>query len=310
VEDIRTNRLDKRAPTPLIVGTMTAQPTSHFHPSQQLRLHYADWGNGGAPPLILLHGGNDHCRNWDQVAGALARDHHVIASDLRGHGDSDQSASGEYSVNAHVFDLAELVRTQDLAPVTIIGHSFGGKVALRYAGLYPEAVARLVSIEGHGAPPGWEAERQAVPIEQRIRTFFDLQRKRAAATPRRYATIEEAITRLSARHPHLSAELARHLTVHGTHRHADGSYGWKLDRRAGLMSPVDISTEDTHRLWGRIACPVLLVRGGDSPAPDPAEDGSLAHFQDAQAAVIAGAGHWVHHDRLDAFLELMRGFLG
>ena len=69
-------------------------PTSHSYISQRLRLHYVDWGNPGAPPLILLHGGRDHCRNWDWVAAELRRDYHIIAPDLRGHGDSAWSASG------------------------------------------------------------------------------------------------------------------------------------------------------------------------------------------------------------------------
>ena len=63
-------------------------PTSQSFISQRLRLNYVDWGNPGAPPLILVHGGRDHCRNWDWVAADLRRDYHIIAPDLRGHGDS------------------------------------------------------------------------------------------------------------------------------------------------------------------------------------------------------------------------------
>jgi len=63
-------------------------PASHSYFSQRLRLQYADWGNGDKPPLILLHGGKDHCRNWDWTAQELRKDWHIIAPDLRGHGDS------------------------------------------------------------------------------------------------------------------------------------------------------------------------------------------------------------------------------
>ena len=69
-------------------------PTSHSFISQRLRLHYVDWGNENAPPLILLHGGRDHCRNWDWVAQRLRNDYHIIAPDLRGHGDSAYAPSG------------------------------------------------------------------------------------------------------------------------------------------------------------------------------------------------------------------------
>ena len=85
-------------------------PTSRVYFSQRLRLHYVDWGNPTAPPLLLLHGGRDHCRNWDWVASALRRDWHVLAPDLRGHGDSQWSPDGSYSTASYVYDLAQLIR--------------------------------------------------------------------------------------------------------------------------------------------------------------------------------------------------------
>jgi len=75
-----------------------AGPTSHSYFSQRLRLHYVDWGNAGAPPLILLHGGRDHCRAWDWVAAELRHDWHIIAPDLRGHGDSEWPSDGNYGM--------------------------------------------------------------------------------------------------------------------------------------------------------------------------------------------------------------------
>jgi len=59
-----------------------ADPKDRFYESQALRLHYADWGNEAAPPLLLIHGGRDHCRSWDAVARALQPHFHVIALDL------------------------------------------------------------------------------------------------------------------------------------------------------------------------------------------------------------------------------------
>src|ERR1700756_5207636 len=70
-------------PMPEFVG-----PTSNSYVSQRLRLHYVDWGNASAPPLLLVHGGRDHCRSWDWVARRLSDQYHIIALDLRGHGDS------------------------------------------------------------------------------------------------------------------------------------------------------------------------------------------------------------------------------
>ena len=134
-------------------------PTSRVFFSQRLRLHYVDWGNPDAPPLLLVHGGRDHCRNWDWVAQALRKDWHIICPDLRGHGDSQWSPDGNYSMASYIYDLAQLMHQQALAPVTIVAHSLGGNICLRYAGVYPEKVRRLVAIEGLGPSPKVIAER-------------------------------------------------------------------------------------------------------------------------------------------------------
>ena len=100
-------------------------PTSHVYFSQRLRLHYVDWGNEDAPPMLLVHGGRDHCRNWDWVAEDLSRDYHIIAPDLRGHGDSQWMIGGDYNQIDYIYDIAQLLRQTKMTPVTIIGHSLG-----------------------------------------------------------------------------------------------------------------------------------------------------------------------------------------
>src|SRR5438105_15594897 len=160
-------------------------PTSHTYFSQRLRLHYVDWGNASKPPLLMIHGGRDHCRNWDWTAAALRDEWHVIAPDLRGHGDSQWSPDGSYTIAGFIYDLAQLIHQQQLAPVTIIAHSLGGHIALRYAGLYPGNVERLVAIEGLGPSPRVLAERLAQPIDERLRTWIERQRGLAGRPPRR-----------------------------------------------------------------------------------------------------------------------------
>jgi alpha-beta hydrolase superfamily lysophospholipase len=89
---------------------MTAEPADRFYESQGLRLHYVDWGNETAPPLILVHGGLDHCRNWDAIARELQPHFHIMAPDLRGHGDSEWAKGSSYSLTDHVYDLSRLIR--------------------------------------------------------------------------------------------------------------------------------------------------------------------------------------------------------
>ena len=284
-------------------------PTSHSFISQRLRLHYVDWGNPEAPPLILVHGGQDHCRNWDWVAQDLRRDFHIIAPDLRGHGDSAYSPSGDYSMMAFVYDLAQLIHQLDVDQVSIISHSLGGAIALRYAGIFPRKVRRLVAIEGLGPSPAMLAERAGRPIAERLAGWIDRERALAGRQPRRYASIEDAFARMQAENAHLTPEQARYLTVHGVSRNEDGTYSWKFDNYARGGSPADITNDELQALWANIACPTLLIYGAESWASNPAKDGRLVHFADARVEEFERAGHWVHHDRLDDFLKEVRGFL-
>ena len=284
-------------------------PTSHSYISQRLRLHYVDWGNAAAPPLILVHGGRDHCRNWDWVAQDLRRDYHVIAPDLRGHGDSAHAPSGDYSLSAFVYDLAQLIHRQGLAPVRIVAHSLGGNIALRYAGVFPESVLRLAAIEGLGPSPRMEAERARRSPADRMVRWIEEGRTLAGRTPRRYASIEEAFGRMRAENKHLTPTQARYLTVHGVSQNEDGTYSWKFDNYVRSGSPTDLTSQEVATLWSRITCPTLLVYGAESWASNPEKDGRLSHFKNAHVATFERAGHWVHHDRLDAFLIEVRAFL-
>ena len=284
-------------------------PTSHTFFSQRLRLHYVDWGNPTRPPLLMLHGGRDHCRNWDWAAAALRDEWHIIAPDLRGHGDSQWSTDGGYTMAGYIYDLAQLVHRQRLAPVTIVAHSLGGQVALRYAGIYPGTVARLVAIEGLGPSPARLRAGGAKTIVERMDEWVAEQRGLAARLPRRYASIEDAFGRMQGENPHLTAEQARHLTVHGANQNEDGTYSWKFDNYVRAWPPYDMQGRDIQLLWSRITCPTLLLYGKESQAGDPAEDGRARHFRNVRVAGIDRAGHWLHHDRLDDFLRLLRDFL-
>jgi len=284
-------------------------PTSRIYFSQRLRLHYVDWGNPGAPPLLLVHGGRDHCRNWDWVATALRGDWHVLAPDLRGHGDSQWSPDGNYPMAGYVYDLAQLIHQQELAPVTIVAHSLGGVITLRYAGIYPDFVRKLVAIEGLGASPRRLAERSKQPIALRMQTWIDQQRALSGRLPRRYASIEDAFRRMQDVNKHLSPEQARHLTQYGVNQNEDGTYSWKFDNYVRADAPYEMPVEEVEELWQRITCPTLLVYGKESRASDPRQDGRARYFRDATVVSVENAGHWVHHDRLDAFLDLVREFL-
>jgi pimeloyl-ACP methyl ester carboxylesterase len=281
-------------------------PTSHYFYSQRLKLHYVDWGNQSKPPLLLIHGGRDHARNWDWVAQDLRRDYHIVAPDLRGHGDSQWSVGGNYSMIDYTLDVAQLLDALRLFPITIIGHSLGGSIALQYTGTYPDRVRKIVAIEGLGPPPGMIVDKPAhVRMQEWIAEMKSLSRRH----PRRYRNLDEAIARMREANPNLNAEQARHLTIHGCYRDEDGTYLWKFDNYVRAASPYLFNMKDAREIWEQITCPVLLLRGTESWASDPEKDGRARSFRDYRAINIERAGHWVHHDQLGAFLEIVREFL-
>jgi pimeloyl-ACP methyl ester carboxylesterase len=272
-------------------------PASSYYVSQRLRLHYVDWGNEAAPPLLLIHGGRDHARSWDWVARDLRRDYHVIAPDLRGHGDSNWVSGGHYTIHEFVLDIAQLL------------HSLGGAVALNYTAVYPDRVKKLVAIEGMGPPPAIQAQlKDRTPWErshewiQQVRTF-------SARLPRRYPSIDAAAQRMLEANSFLSPEQAHHLTVHGVARNEDGTFTWKFDNYVRIFYPQRWDQAEAEALRGRITCPTLLMRGEESWAEDPEKDGRIDVFRDARLVNVPNAGHWVHHDRLDVFLREVRAFL-
>jgi len=284
-------------------------PASHSYVSQRLRLHYVDWGNRDAPPLILIHGGRDHCRNWDWVAEELRHDWHIIAPDLRGHGDSQWVSDGNYELIDYVYDLAQLIDQLGLAPATIVGHSLGGNIAIRYTGLFPDKVRKLVAIEGLGNSPQRQLEIEKLPMADRLRQWIADKHTAGSRQPRRYPTLEDAFARMRSENPHLSEAQARHLTIHGVNRNEDGSYSWKFDNHHHVWRIVDLPREVLHGLWAAITCPTLLCYGEKSWASNPLEDGRAAHFNNARVKLFADAGHWLHHDQFAAFMAELREFL-
>lgn len=285
-------------------------PSSNTFISQRLRLHYVDWGNTDKPPLLLVHGGRDHCRSWDWTAEALREDWHIIALDHRGHGDSEWVSDGNYRTMDLVYDVAQLIHQLDLAPVTIVAHSWGANVSLRYAGLFPESVRKLVAIEGIFPSVAQEERIKDVPFARRVRDFIGEKRKAAGRLPRRYPTLADAYARMKGENPYLTDVQARHLTLHGINRNEDGTFSWKFDPHLNVdAAPYDIAPEYVHGLWNAITCPTLLLNGADSWAENPETDGRIRHFRTATAVEFEDAGHWLHHDQFDRFVATLKDFL-
>ena len=283
-----------------------SEPWQHFYQSQRLRLSYWTWGDAANPPLVLLHGGRDHARSWDGFAEAFRDDYHVIAADLRGHGDSEYAQGSLYGLPEHSLDLHALIQLVG-GRATVVGHSFGGAIALLTAGMFPECFDRIVALEGAGARmndhPDEVTPRQLREWALQTRSFEQ-------HTPRVYPTIEEARDRMRDANPQLTLEMAMHLARWGTHG-IDGGYVWKFDPWVRGRTPIEVRGEDMERLWAAITCPVLHMIGEKSQQRREDFRGRQldSYFADSRTVVVPDAGHWMHHDQPAITVRRARDFL-
>ena len=258
-----------------------------------LRLHYLDWGTAGMPALVCLHGITQTAHSWDEVAPALAANHHVYALDQRGHGESAWAADGDYRVDTQSRDVEAFIAEVVGPPVILVALSMGGLNAMTIAARAPTLVRALVVVDI--AP---EVQRRGVDS---IRTFV-------AATDE-LDSFEAFVERAHAFNPRRSIENIRDRLRHNLRQLPNGRWTWKYD--PALRDPRRLAGT-TGDLWDRvraIRCPVLVVRGAESDilAPEAAE--RLAGIAHAEVRTVAGAGHSVMGDNPTGFLAAVEPFL-
>jgi len=283
-----------------------SEPWQHYYQSQRLKLSYWTWGEANKPPLVLIHGGRDHARNWDLVAEAFRDDYHVLACDLRGHGDSQWAEGSTYSLVEHIPDIVALL---DLvggrAPV--VAHSFGGAITLLAAGVFPEKFEKIVEMEGMGA----RMEDRPPVTPEGLRKWTMNVRAMEGQTPRVYPSFRAAAERMREANKALTEEMADHLARWASHG-IDNGWVWKFDPWVRQRTPVEITSEEMEAMWRNIECPVLHIVGETSHFKRgefhqaPAD----SFFKDSRTEVIRNAGHWMHHDQTEATVKVIRDFLG
>lgn len=281
-------------------------PWSQTFFGNRVSLHYWDYGSPGNRPLVLVHGGMDHARSWDAIAPALVDDFHVLAPDLSGHGDSPWVDPTAYGIFHHLRALNDFCAAVASGPVDLIGHSMGGMVSLFLAAVVPERVKRVVAIEGLGAPSWLQAAEPDAWVDF-LREWVIAVSQMGHHASRPYPTLDAMVARMRAANPHLSRDLARALTLHGTRR-TTGGLTWKFDPAVRASALVRMDRTQMQQILGRIQCPVLLVNGIESWAGSYAEAGLEQCVKHGRVVNIPAAGHWVHHDQPDDFCGAVRRF--
>jgi pimeloyl-ACP methyl ester carboxylesterase len=271
-----------------------------------LGYHMLEWGDGDHT-VVLIHGFLDNAWGWQPVVdAALSAGLHIVAPDMRGHGDSDWvGAGGYYHFVDYLADLHELVGQVGRARVSLVGHSMGGSIAAYYAGAFPERVHKLALLEGLGPPESKEA------MPARVATWLAAWKKVREKSPKSYATVEEAAARIAEHDPLVSAETARFLAEKGTTAALGGRIRFKHDPLHATPGPWGFSLAVAEQFWRRVRCPTLLVAGAQSMMRHtPSEEARrIKCFQHARRAIVEGAGHMMQRHQPKKLGEVLRTFL-
>lgn len=275
--------------------TGTTKATDRFVRVGDLNLHYLEWGEAGAPPVIMVHGLSGNAHAFDNLAPHFLPGYHVIAVDVRGRGDSDWAADADYSNDAYIADLEGLRQALGFERVSLVGTSLGGRISMTYAGTFPDRVDRTVlnDIGPEIDPRG--GERIAVSTRESVTSF---------------ASMDEVVAWHAQQRPgfNLLSDAEQRATAgHAVKPQPAGGYTWKMDP-AVRTDPRRPDPEKSWILAKRIPSQVLLIRGGDSDllSPEIAER-MVREMQDCRMVEVPGVGHaptLSEPEALDAIKEL------
>ena len=247
------------------------------------------------PTVVLLHGFQDCSDTYQFLVDALPQQWQFIGLDWRGFGGSDWQ-HGPYWFADYLADLDALLdQLSPAQPVRVIGHSMGGNIAGLYAGIRPDRIRWLVSLEGFGLP---RVTADSAP--QRYQEW--LEQVRQGPRPVRPESVSNLAAVLMRRNPRLEPAIAAFIANAWIRPIvAGGDAALHFDPWHRLVNPVLYRREEAEACWRNICAPVLIALGKDSEYRERLEsDGDLERFiqcfREAEVADFDGLGHMLHHE--------------
>ena len=249
-----------------------------------VRLHYAEQGEPGGPPMILLHGLTDSWFSYSRVLPGLPDSYHIFALDLRGHGDSDRPAHG-YMMSDFAADVISFMDTMELPSATLVGHSMGSLIAQQVALAAPRRVARMALL--------------------------------AAATNLHTPDLFEFLQAVEALEDPVPAGFAREFQVSTIYRPIPDDFlnqavaeSEKLPAHVWRGATAGCLAADYTADLGRIQVPVLLLRGDkDTVFPRAGQDALVAGLASAVLCVYPETGHALHWERPEQVVQDLNDFM-
>jgi pimeloyl-ACP methyl ester carboxylesterase len=261
--------------------TALREPTSLTLDVNGLRVHYLDWGNPEAPPIVAVHGYTSSAQAFSALARRFHDSHHIVAMDVRGHGESGWAASAAYRYDDQVGDLAALVDGLGLGRFTLVGTSMGGIIAMAYADAHAERLARLVIND-----IGPDVEGGSLRITQMV-----------GSRPDEFASLDDAMAYRRQMSPIVagrSLEDQRELALGVLRQRPDGRWIWKMDPEY-IRQRVSAGAPRRPALWpalARVPCPTLVVWGSESDVLSQAQARRMVEtLPKGELVTVPGVGH-------------------
>jgi pimeloyl-ACP methyl ester carboxylesterase len=261
--------------------TTRPEPASQAIDVNGLRVHYLDWGNPGAPPVVCVHGYTSSAQAFNALARRFHDRDHFVAMDVRGHGESAWSPAGAYQYRDQVGDLAAVVDKLGLSRFTLIGTSMGGIIAMAYAGAHPDRLTHLVIND-----IGPDVEVGSQRITQMV-----------GSRPDEFGTLDDAMAYRRQMSPIVAGRALddqRELALGVLRQRPDGRWIWKMDP-AYIEQRVKIGPPERPALWPalqRVMCPTLVVWGSDSDVLSEAQARRMVDtLADGELVTVPGVGH-------------------
>jgi pimeloyl-ACP methyl ester carboxylesterase len=261
---------------------------------------YLDSGEG--PAVMFIHGLTSSRRNWTHLVEKLNTDHRVLAPDLFGHGASDK-LMGDYSLGAHAATLRDLLDQLEIDRVTLVGHSFGGGIAMQFCYLFPERVDRLVLVSSGGLGRSVSPLLRAATIPG---AGLVLPVIASGWVRGRVEAVGKALTSTGWRASSDTTEIWRGFTSLAD---ADSRRAFLATTR-GVIDPGGQTVSAHDHLPQAIDIPTLVV-WGTKDRMIPAWHATTAHevIADSRVVLFEGAGHFPHLDEPERFAQLVSDFI-
>lgn len=257
--------------------------------------------------MFLLHGWMDVSASFQFLVDCFRREWYVIAPDWRGFGLTEWVHDG-YWFPDYYADLDALLEIyQPNAPANLVAHSMGGIIASTYAGIRPQRVARLISLEGFGLSRT-SPEDAPARYERWLTELHNPPRFKP------YPSFDAVADRLKQNNPRLSDDKARFLAQHWAKQVAPGVVVLHSDPKHKIVNPVLSRIEEQLACWHCITAPVMWVTGTESKTYGWRSDNAAqlaerkAAFKDFHETVLERCGHMMHHDQPDKLAAVIEQF--